>query len=169
MRNSKVKTYLLTFVGMLLLTGVLSAQLRHQPVVPSTTQRLRSVAGSSLLDPNRFSMNQGFSMSFMSGGGLSGGSGGLSVYSNQVQYLLTDNLIISNQLYLVQPSMGGAQPGESNVQAYFNTAINWRIFKNTQISLALSNMPTPRRYPTWSRFYPPIVGPEMDQLEFLDH
>ncbi len=169
MRNSTFKTHLLTFVGVLLVSGVLSAQLKHQPVAPSVTQQLRSVVGSSLLDPNRFSMSHGFSMSFISGSGLAGGSGGLSVYSNQVSYLLTDNLTITNQLYLVQPSMGGAQPGESNVQAYFNTAINWRIFRNTQFSLALSNMPAPRRYPTWSRFYPPLAGPEMDQVEFLDH
>lgn len=169
MRNSTFRTHLLNIVGMLLLTGVLSAQLKHQPVAPSAAQQLRSVAGSSLLDPNRFSMSHGFSMSFMSGSGLAGGSGGLSVYSNQISYLLTDNMTITNQLYLVQPAMGGAQPGESNVQAYFNTAINWRIFRNTQFTLALSNMPAPQRYPTWSRFYPPFIGPEPDQLEFLDH
>jgi len=169
MRNSTFETHLLTFVGVLLFAGVLSAQLKSQPVAPSVTQQMRSVVGSSLLDPNRFSMSHGISMSFMSGSGLAGGAGGLSVYSNQISYLLSDNMIITNQLYLVQPTTGGGQPGESNVQAYFNTVINWRIFRNTQFSLAVSNQPAPRRYPTWSRFYPPFVGPNQDHSEFLDH
>ncbi len=170
MQNFSVKIQLLTIMGVLLLAGTLTAQLQDQMLPPSATQQLRSVAGRSLLDPNRFTMSHGFSMSFSSGSGLYGGPASLSVYSNQIRYLLTDNVVITNNLYLLQPGFAdGGMPGEPNLQAYFQTAVNWRLSHNIHLSLGLSNLPIPRYAPNWGNYYSPysgMAGP--NQLELLE-
>ncbi len=170
MQSFSVKIRLSPIIGVLLLAGILTAQLQRQTSPPSATQQLRSVAGRSLLDPNRFSMSHGFSMSFSSGSGLYGGPASMSVYSNQIRYLLTENVVITNNLYLLQPGFADAGvPGEPNLQAYFQTAVNWRISNNLHFSLGLSNLPVPRYYSNWGHNYSPYTGmAEPDQLQFLE-
>ena len=159
MQSFSVKISLLPKIIILLLAGTLTAQLQNQALPFSATQQLRSMAGRSLLDPNRFSMSHGISMTFSSGSGLSGGPASLSIYSNQIRYLLTDNVVITNNLYLLQPGFADPGiPGETNLRAYFQTALNWRISNNINISLGLSNLPVPRYYPNRGRYYSPYAG-----------
>ncbi len=168
MQSFSVKIQLVPIIGVLLLAGALTAQLQHQALPPSATQQLRSVAGRSLLDPNRFTMSHGLSMSFSSGSGLYGGPASLSVYSNQMRYLLTDNVVITNNLYLLQPGFADAGvPGEPNLRAYFQTAVNWRLSNNMHFSLGLSNLPVPRYSPNWGHYYSPyagVAGPDQPEL-----
>ena len=159
MQSSSAKNRLMKILGVLLLAGTLSAQLQHQALPPTVTQQLRSVAGRSLLDPNRFTMSHGFSMSFTSGADLYGGPASLSVYSNQMRYLLTDKVVITNHLYLLQPGFADAGGfGETNLRAYFKTAVNWRLSNSVHFSLGLSNLPAPRYASNWGRYYSPFAG-----------
>ncbi len=170
MQSFSGKIQLVPIIGVLLLAGILTAQLQDQMMPPSATQQLRSVAGRSLLDPNRFTMNHGFSMSFSSGSNLYGGPASLSVYSNQIRYLLSDNVVITNNLYLLQPGFADSGvPGEPNLRAYFQTAVNWRLSSNIHFSLGLSNMPVSRYSPNWGHYYSPYAGlAEPDQQELLE-
>ncbi|MCH7521781.1 MAG: hypothetical protein IIB42_08810 [Candidatus Marinimicrobia bacterium] len=100
------------------------------------------MANSSWLDPQRFSMNHGVSFSFMSGSGLGSGSTGLSVYTNQMRYLLTDNMLINSQIHLVQPGLIGApQLGGNNLEVYYQTALDWQLSNHVRVHLGISNLP----------------------------
>ena len=126
----------------LLFAVTLLGQLRSDaPQIPAS-QSLRSVANSSWLDPQRFSMNHGVSFSFMSGSGLGSGSAGLSVYTNQMRYLLTDNMVINSQIHLVQPGLiGTPQLGGNNLKVYYQTALDWQLSNHVRVHLGISNLP----------------------------
>lgn len=132
-------------VSLLLLAGSLSAQLRNTPQPLTDSDRMRAVAGTSILDPARFTMQHGVSFSMQSGG--FGGAYGVGVYSNQLQYLLTPNMTINSQVYLVQPTIGGI-PGAAgqDISVYFQTALNWQVTRNINLQLGMSNIPAWNRY-----------------------
>ena len=128
---------------MFISAGAVHGQLLNQPLPPTGSEQLRSIAGSALLDPIRFSMEHSFSFSVMSGGlGY-----GVGVYSNRMNYLLSPNITLSSQINLVQPTTnqfpGAAGQG---VSLYYRAALNWQISRNVNLSLGLSNTPSYRDY-----------------------
>ena len=74
--------------------------------IPVNSRGLSHAQGLSMLNLNRFSMNQSFGMSMMNSGGQSMTVG---AYTNQMNYMLKDNLRLSTQFSLFSP-MGGVNP-----------------------------------------------------------
>ncbi len=72
MKTFPISGHQFVFVVSLLFAVTLLGQLRSDAQQIPASQSLNSVANSSWLDPQRFSMSHGFSVSFMSGG-LAGG------------------------------------------------------------------------------------------------
>ncbi|MEE9162068.1 MAG: hypothetical protein V3U35_03765 [Candidatus Neomarinimicrobiota bacterium] len=108
------------------------------------------------------------SFSVVSGLGLSPGVSSLSVYTNQLRYLVTSNLMVSSQIHLVQPGiMGPQQLGGNPLMVYYQTAVDWRPLPNFSIHLGLSNLPSPWRRNSLSRpIYRPFQGyPAVDAME----
>ena len=120
--------------------GTVLAQMRNLPLPMPVAEQVRLVGGNSVLDPTRFSMQHGFSFS-MATGGL-GSASGMGVYTNTINYLITDAVILSSQIHLVQSGVG-MQPGVSadGISMYYQAALNWRISRNVNFSLGLSNIP----------------------------
>ena len=134
--------------GMLIIlvtAGAVHGQLRHQPLPATESEQLRTVAGSALLDPTRFSMQHSFSFSVMSGG--LGSGYGVGIYSNRMNYLLTPNISLSSQINLIQPSTN-LIPGATGqgVSMYYRAALNWQVSRNVNVSLGLSNTPSYSNY-----------------------
>lgn len=133
-----------------LLLAVLSVsaaqgQMRNQPLPVPVSEQVRSVGGTSLLDPARFTMDHGFSLSL--GSGLYGGAQSVGIYTNSISYLVTDALRITSQINVVQPTIGSLTGNPADgVSLYYQTALNWRISDNVNFNLSLSNMPRSRRY-----------------------
>ncbi|MCK4579059.1 MAG: hypothetical protein KAU50_09735, partial [Candidatus Marinimicrobia bacterium] len=137
----------------------LSGQFRASPSEVTESEQLRSVAGVSWLDPQRFAMNHSFSASFLSGEGPY--SGGLSVYSNSMRYIMTDNLLLSGNFHILQPAMGaGGLPGENNMMLYYQTSLHWQITPRINFQLGLSNTPR-RQYNSYlpDYYYPLLYRP----------
>ena len=86
---------------------------------------------SSIFDPQRFSMHQTYSMSFMSGGG---GSTGLSMFTNTFSYRASDNLFVSadvSAVYSPFSTFGDAFSKSLNGIYLTNARLDWKLGDNT--------------------------------------
>ncbi len=104
-----------------------------------------SVSGFSLLNPNRFSMQQSYSVGFASG---SGGSNSSGLYLNTLSYRLADPLTLSADVGFYSPlysstggfSRGGFQDPRANSSLVLpHVGLEYKPTKNTSLSLHLFN------------------------------
>jgi hypothetical protein len=113
----------------------------------SNTYRGSSVSGLSFVHPNRFSMQQSYSMSFSSG---SLGSQSSGLYLNTLAYKLAEPLTLSADLGFYTPfysslpgmqssGMRGAAEGSSMV--FPRVGLEYKPSKNLSMSLQLFNGP----------------------------
>lgn len=152
MKTFPISGHQFVFVVSLLFAVTLLGQLRSDAQQIPASQSLKSVANSSWLDPQRFSMSHGVSFSFMSGSGLGSGSTSLSVYTNQMRYLLTENMVLNSQIHLVQPGIIGApELGGNNLKMYYQTALDWQLSNNVRMHLGISNLPYMGYESGWGR------------------
>lgn len=97
--------------------------------------------GLSLLDPDRFEMRHGFSMSMLSMGGLSFSVGS---YQNTMTYWINNSMRLDTDLTLYQP-LGGVTPymNQQGIQGgvLFNTTLSMRPTDNTFLSFSFGNTP----------------------------
>jgi len=162
MQKSLTKRHRLFLPALLILTSSLFGQLKSDLPLITPSSLLKSIASPSWFDPQRFSMNHGFSISLLSGSGLAPGATSLSVYTNQMRYLVASNLILSSRINLVQPgTMGAFQPGGNNLQIYYQAGMDWQPFNSVRVHLGISNLPPLRYYSRWSRpRYMQFQGPQ---------
>jgi hypothetical protein len=153
MQKSSTSIHRLVFPVFLLIAANLSGQLKSN--LPQTSSEdLRSVASPSWIDPQRFTMGHSFSLSFLSGSGMPGGGTSLSVYTNQMRFLVTNNLVLNSQINLVQPTMlGGSHIDPNNLQIYYQASMDWQPLRNLNIHFGISNLPSLYRYSAGTRGY----------------
>ena len=96
----------------------------------------------SFLSPDRFNIRHGFSMSMVSFGKQSFSVGS---YSNQMNYLLTDNLRLRPNFTLLQSGMAKQQPGLNN-SLYYGGSIDYKFTENSFLQISFQTIPTYRRY-----------------------
>lgn len=152
MRKSTLRISQLVISVLLVLASSLFGQLKSDLSRTASYPQLKAVASPSLFDSQRFNMSHGFSLSFLSGPGLVQGTTGLSVYTNQMRYLIANNLLFNSEIYLVQPTiMSAARSGSNNLQVYYQAGLDWQPLKNMNIHLGISNLPN-LQYPyPWYR------------------
>lgn len=160
MKRVTISGYRFVFIVSLLSAATLLGQLRSDVQQIPPAQSLKSVANASWLDPQRFSMHHGVSLSFMSGSGLGGGPNSLSVYTNQMRYLVTENIVLNSQIHLVQSGiMGTPELGGNNLKMYYQTALDWQLSKNVRMHFGISNLPYMGYGSGWGRRqYSPYLG-----------
>jgi len=152
MQKSLTKRHRLFLPALLILTSSLFGQLKSDLPLITPSSLLKSIASPSWFDPQRFSMSHGFSISLLSGSGLAPGATSLSVYTNQMRYLVASNLLLSSRINLVQPgTMGAFQPGGNNLQVYYQAGLDWQPFNSVRVHLGISNLPPLRYYSPWYR------------------
>lgn len=157
MQKSSTKINHLVFPVFLLIAASLSGQLKSDLPQPSS-DALKSVASPSWINPQRFTMSHSFSMSLMTGSGLTNGTTSLSVYTNQMRFLVTDNLVLNSRINLVQPQwLGESQFAANNLQIYYQAGMDWQPLRNLNIHFGISNLPAFYRPSPWwsSGFYSP--------------
>ncbi len=98
----------------------------------------------ALFDPSRFSMNHSFSASMIS---MNKQSISVMSYTNNINFMLRDNLRIQTYLTFMQPNMisSSAQNPYSNSQLYFDAVLDYNPTKNTHFQVSFGN------YPIYSR------------------
>jgi len=101
----------------------------------------------SLFNPSRFSMNHSFSMSMLN---MNSQSVGVASYTNNMNFLLRDNLRVQTYLTFMQPQMlsTNSPTPYSNSQLYFNTVLNYQPTDNTHFQVSFGNYPRYSRYQT---------------------
>jgi hypothetical protein len=115
-------------------------------MAPQWREGAGSVSGFSLLNPNRFSMHQSYSVNFASG---SFGSSSAGLYLNTVSYRLADPLTLSADVGFYTPlyastsmglSKGGLQdPRLGSSLVFPHVGLEYKPTDNTSISLHLFN------------------------------
>ena len=144
--------------GLLVLTlmaGLATAQfkaLATPPSLPVNSQGLGYAQTQSIFDPNRFDMNHSFSLSMSSFGGNSMTTG---AYTNQMSYLLKDNLRLNAQFTLAQP-VGGVNPlansGLTN-PIYYGASLDYQPTENFLVRISMNNYPRYNFYGPYSRLF----------------
>ena len=145
----------------LFLVSVISAQFRSQ--VPSDNPKSPFVnpdqrSSISLLDPGRLSMHHGFSLSMASMGGQSQSYG---IYSNQLQYLISNKWSLFTNLNLIQPTHSSMPTGVNTFtgQIYGGAQLLYRPSSSLQLSISVDNYPRlyrnypANRYSPFPRYY----------------
>ena len=139
MQAKSNKTLILTF-----LISIAAGQFKKEipelnlpDAIPSSQENYHS-----FLSPDRFNIRHGFSMSMVSFGKQSFSVGS---YSNQMNYLLTDNLRLHLNFTLLQSGMTQQQSGLDN-NIYYGASINYKFTENSLFQLSFQTSPTYRRH-----------------------
>ncbi len=99
----------------------------------------------SLFDPSRFSMNHSFSMSMLS---MNSQSIGVASYTNNMNFLLRDNLRLQTYVTFMQPNMISSNTPNpySNSQLYYDAVLDYSPTDNTHFQVSFGNYPMYNRY-----------------------
>ena len=135
---AKKMKYIITLITILSVgMGQLKSDLSQNNAIP---QGLSGSDGSimSLFDPSRFSMNHSFSASMIS---MNKQSISVMSYTNNMNFMLRDNLRVQTYLTFMQPNMisSNTQNPYSNSQLYFNTVLDYNPTENTHFQVSFGN------------------------------
>ena len=151
-----MKTIIKGIAALTVLSALVVGQLRStlpSRAMPVNTQGLSHARNISILDPNRFSMNHSFGLSMMSAGNQSMTMG---AYTNQMNYMLRDNLRLSTQFSLSSP-MGGVNPyaknGFGGSQLYYGASLDYQPLENLSVKFSMDNYPRYGFARPYSRLY----------------
>ena len=141
---------------LLVLSAISTGQLRSslpERTIPINSQGLSQARNLPLLDFNRLNINHSFDISMMSAGNQSMTMG---AYTNQMNYMLKDNLLLSTQFSLASP-MGGMNPyannGLNGAQLYYGASLNYKPMKNLFLKLSMNNYPQNNYRSPFNSFY----------------
>ncbi len=141
---------------LLVLSAISTGQLRSslpERTIPINSQGLSQARNLPLLDFNRLNINHSFDISMMSAGNQSMTMG---AYTNQMNYMLKDNLLLSTQFSLASP-MGGMNPyannGLNGAQLYYGASLNYKPMKNLFLKLSMNNYPQNNYRRPFNSFY----------------
>ena len=141
---------------LLVLSAISTGQLRSslpERKIPINSQGLSQARNLPLLDFNRLNINHSFDISMMSAGNQSMTMG---AYTNQMNYMLKDNLLLSTQFSLASP-MGGMNPyannGLNGAQLYYGASLNYKPMKNLFLKLSMNNYPQNNYRRPFNSFY----------------
>jgi hypothetical protein len=111
---------------------------------------------SRLFDPNRFTMQQSYTMSFVSGGGQ---STGLGVFTNTFAYRAADNLSISADVSAVYSPFStlGSNFQKSIDGIYLSSAkLDWKLGDNTFVRVSYYGAPYNSYMSPFGSYYSPF-------------
>lgn len=141
---------------LLVLSAISTGQLRSslpERTIPINSQGLSQARNLPLLDFNRLNINHSFDISMMSAGNQSMTMG---AYTNQMNYMLKENLLLSTQFSLASP-MGGMNPyannGLNGAQLYYGASLNYKPMKNLFLKLSMNNYPQNNYRRPFNSFY----------------
>ena len=141
---------------LLVLSAISTGQLRSslpERTIPINSQGLSQARNLPLLDFNRLNINHSFDISMMSAGNQSMTMG---AYTNQMNYMIKDNLLLSTQFSLASP-MGGMNPyannGLNGAQLYYGASLNYKPMKNLFLKLSMNNYPQNNYRRPFNSFY----------------
>ena len=147
--------------AILLITGILLGQANNTPDLPGLGDHNPASHQSdvSILNPDHLDMNHSFSYSMASMGGKSFSYG---IYTNSLNYQISDNVSFRSQLNFVQPTFSqySNQMTGLNGELFYTAQLNYRPLPNLSLSFAISNFPYYSLRRGYSGFSPSLFSPE---------
>ena len=150
-----MKQALKPILGFQLLSSVTIAQFRTELPVKSLPTNLNGELDNqpslALFDPNRFNLSHGFTMAMLSNGNHSYSVAGLN---SNMNYLITDNLILDANFTLFRAQLPFQQQGEilDQLDIAYDAGITYQPTKNSFLQLRFQNLPHNQKYQTRSPF-----------------
>jgi len=151
-----MKSFIKRTAIFLVLFSLCIGQLRSslpERTLPINSQGLSQVRILPLFDANRLNMNHSFDISMMSAGNQSMTMG---AYTNQMNYMLKENLFLSTQFSLASP-MGGMNPyannGLNGAELYYSASLDYKPLNNLFLKLSMNNYPRNNYGRPFNRFY----------------
>ncbi len=148
--------------------GQLKEQLKPQSFSQLLTQP-QGLVGLLGLDPNRFSMQHSYSVSYMSLGGHGFSQG---VYLNTMSYRFSDPLQVSLQWGVLNQPFGGFGVPSLYQNGLFlsGASVEYKPSRNFSIGVQYNNIPGGRLYsPYRSYLYDPTLRPLTPTEDKEDH
>lgn len=139
-----------TYLTLLICFCIVSGQYKHDLAKPTMPDLGLSpnVGDKSLLDPSRFAMQHGFSMSLMSMGGT---SLNMNTYTNQMTYMISDKTWLQTDFAFVLPNGSPStlpnQPIQNNL--FYKASLGYQPFESIQFNLSIERMPTYQYRPNY--------------------
>ena len=135
--HHRIGTYLL-----ILISSIAFGQLREPVDIDSPFTPSPGFSGS-ILNPNRLTMNHSVTFMASSGGGTSSSVG---LYSNYINYRISDKMWINGGLHLISP-MSNSNPYANNEMDFnYDIQLNYRFTENSMFQLRLARINTPLLY-----------------------
>lgn len=143
-----MKQIIIPLIWIAVLVGQFKSDI-DQHRLPRTTGLNQTQTQGSLLDPNRFSMNHGFSMSLLSMGGQ---PMNINTYTNQMTYLLNNKTWVQTDVAFVMPSGPQGSFYNQGLQnnIYYRASLGYKPLSNMQINFSIEKMPTYYYRPNYS-------------------
>lgn len=155
--NQQVKMN--SFIAVLLLLSIASGQFRHdiaKPTMPTIGPHGNS-SEYNLLDPSRFSMQHGFSISLMS---LGGTPLSMNTYTNQMTYMISEKSWLQTDVAFVLPNGSPSTLPNQSFQnnLFYRASLGYQPIENLQFNLSVERMPTYQFRPnyTLNPFHRPV-------------
>ena len=98
---------------------------------------------TNLLDPYRFDIKHGFSMSMASAGGH---PVSMMIYNTNINYLIADNMALSTNIFLMNSSRGqitNKNMGYQNLKLAYDASLIFKPSENSFIKLELKSLDGP--------------------------
>ncbi len=137
------KKILFSFLSLLLIAtclGQFKSDVQRMDF-PQELEKMTALESRSLFDPARLTMNHSFSMSMVSSGGM---SMGLGAYTNNMTYLIKDNLRLNANFTLLKSSLNSNMNSNGlldNGQVYYGAELEYRPTKNTVFQIGFQKSP----------------------------
>ena len=156
MKSRKLKP-----AAILFMTGILFGQTDNIPDLPGLGDHnpVSHQSDVSILNLDRLDMNHSFSYSMASMGGKSFSYG---IYTNSLNYQISDNVTFRSQLNFVQPTYSqlSDQMNGLNGELFYTAQLNYRPLPNLSLSFAISNFPYYSLRRGYTGFSPSLFSPK---------
>ncbi|NOZ08572.1 MAG: hypothetical protein GXO91_06815 [FCB group bacterium] len=137
----------------LLLLAVISAAGFSQFNPELNPNRIETNSGpgfmNSVMNPNRFQMNQSVSFTAVSGGGMSGSVG---IFSNYLNYRISDKMNFSAGLHLIKPSFSTNFGDLQKPVLNYDLQFDYKFSENFRMQFNLIKMNPAYYSPVISRY-----------------
>ena len=145
-----IKALIIKIAVCVIFTNPVMSQLRSDLPMKGLPINTR---GLSIFDTNRFSINHSFGMSMTSFGG---NSLSLGSYTNQMNYMIKDNMRLSTSFSLSSP-MNGINPYANNglggTQIFYGASLDYQPTENLFVKFSMDNYPRYGYSRPYSRLY----------------
>jgi len=132
------KTTLIVLMSFNFSFSQLKSEMRSNKI-PVNSKGLSHAQAASFFNSNKFSMNQNFGMSMTS---FNGQSISIGTYSNQIEYLIKDNMRLTTNVGISYPMNGSSPLMQNNFMSpnvFYGANLDYKLSENMLLNFSINN------------------------------